>query len=161
MGILGKRRGSGSVDIIDLTLLQRRGLLKTQSRVRAVPDIVDVEVFDKPRTSVRGTLRASKKRAPLQTAAFEPQRAHRFFDFTALSSTHQVSQNSSAVGPFGLMDTLAQSASLSPSEASNRGSESAELDALKIKIDDLEYKLDRLLERLTHFDSRLEGLESK
>ena len=38
----------------------------------------DVEVFDKPRTSVRGTLRASKNLG--QTSAFKPRYTKRFFD---------------------------------------------------------------------------------
>ena len=39
----------------------------------------DVEVFDKPRTLVRGTLRASK--SPEQTSAFKPRYTQGLFDF--------------------------------------------------------------------------------
>ncbi len=41
-------------------------------------EIFDVEVFDKPRTLVCGTLRASK--SPKQTSAFKPRYTQELFD---------------------------------------------------------------------------------
>ena len=161
MGIFKK---SGSVDVLDIPSLQKKGILKRAgfekyeaemnksdmpSGIKVTSGFVDLTSFSDP--SVPSSGFATENNSPL----------------SSLSTPGMDS-------PFGMLDSLAQSASsnngsyfnndsnplssLSTSSPfSSSSSSSSEVNALKLKIDDLEYKLGTLLEKLARIEEHLRG----
>ncbi len=158
MGIFKK---SGSVDVLDIPSLQKKGILKRAgfekyeaemnksdmpSGIKVTSGFVDLTSFSDP--SVPSSGFATENNSPL----------------SSLSTPGMDS-------PFGMLDSLAQSASSnngsyfnndsnplsSLSTSSSSESSSSEVNALKLKIDDLEYKLGTLLEKLARIEEHLRG----
>lgn len=128
MGLWKKRR-SNSEDIIDLTLLQKRGILQRLSRENSAKTQRDIVDFTKTRgsesPSPASLFDALNERAVESAQTTQSPSAESFFP----SFTAQEQQTDSA----------------------------KEVNQLKIKIDDIEYKFSRLLERLQRLEAALES----
>lgn len=141
---MGFMRRETGVDILDLTLLQKRGLLKVPSQSRG-PDVLDLTKGGlTPPSPPELPTPAPSHVTPLPT----------FFDLpnpnAAPTSTPFVDS------PFSMLDTLAStSAPVTNTAQLGRDVDAAAFNALKIKMDDMEFKLERLVEKFSLLDDRL------
>lgn len=125
MRFLRKKEG---IDILDLTLLQKKGILKikpetTEQSPSSQGNFIDFTGFPSP----------------------EP----------GSPAPPSLPPSSSDSSPFGLLDSLSNNSSQSTNVYSqpNNSQSNSDLNTLKIKIEDLEYKLERLIEKLNKIES--------
>ncbi len=146
MSFLRKERG---VDVLDLTLLQKKGILKIPPQAPS-PEFLDLTV---PRISAQeGPQPPEMPGAPTPPAGPVPPTS--FFDFPAWSEAS--GSTPIANNPFALLDSMAGSGTaLSQGTGGSSPVDPAAFNALKIKLDDLEFKLDRLVEKFSLLDDRL------
>ncbi len=137
MGFFKKESG---VDVLDLTLLQKRGLLKIP-QVERRSDIIDLTMQLPSPPSMPAPPSLPQPITPLPT----------FFDSIPSPSA---SSTPVADNPFGMLDTLASASSAaSPTGGSV---DSLAFNALKLKLDDVEFKLERLVEKFSLLDEKLQ-----
>lgn len=140
MGLF-KKRGS---DVLDLTHLQERGLLK-----RAVVEKPESDVLDLSQPNM-GNNSAGAAYPDLGMLA-------------GASQNESIEQETSSPPNFDFLGNLAQS-STDSSNVVSRSIEAVEtneeqikkVEHLKVKIEDLEYKLDRFLERLESMEDKID-----
>lgn len=147
MGLFKKEHG---VDILDLTLLQKKGLLKVPALPQRGTDIIDLTLPHPAQQSLLSSSVLSQPSSPLS-----------FFD-TPQPSPNSGTAHGSATplvdNPFGMLDTLAGAASAAPqSVVAGSSVDLTAFNALKIKLDDMEFKLDRLVEKFSLLDKRLQA----
>lgn len=128
MGIFRKR--SDSMDVIDLPMLEKRGLIKIPKRKNSGLKSRD------------GFLDFTDARA--ENIAL-----------SRLTNSSSSSSAGSSGSPFNFLDSLAGAGNTGNSLSSSSSGDSSGLNELKIKIEDLEYKLGRLLERIESMDSKM------
>ena len=114
-------------DVLDLTDLQRRGLLKKAEEIQK------------------------------QNSGAGKVDSGGYVDMSTFQKTEPAVSGESAANPLGFLDSLASTNSSSISNySSGSNGDSLELQGLKSKIEDLEYKLDRLMEKIAKLEeSRL------
>ncbi|MEI6731892.1 MAG: hypothetical protein WCK90_04385 [archaeon] len=142
-------------DMIDYTLLHKRGLLKLPDIKSSGKVSVDKEGFVSFNENASSELPSSSLLSPTAAPAT---------DFWSMgTNTSPVAQTSSVdtSSPFGFLDNAA-SASPSqsyfdsqPSLSASASSSPSDLNALRIKLEDTEYKLERALERLAILESKI------
>ena len=127
-------------DVLDLTLLKKKGLLKINDN--RVPEVVDL----RPQASSAGINNATSEDMSSVSAAVSP------FDMMnslAAASSDAVSSgagsefNSSAMGSVGDLK-------LNP-----------DFSGLNVRVENLEYKLERLMEKFLAVESRIEDSKNK
>src|SRR3989338_7217266 len=136
------RRETG-VDVLDLTLLQKKGLLK-------MPDIRGVDILDLTlQHAVPPSLPSPPAPEPLSPVPS-------FFDIPAPGASVGSGVNGPIVdNPFGMLDTLANASLGTSGTIMGASIEHDAFNALKLKLEDVEYKLDRLVEKFSLLDGRL------
>jgi len=110
-----------SNEIVDYTLLQKRGILEKSKKIEEQHKIQN------------------------STSAQE------FVPYSSLIQTPSSNTNASSTSPFDMLDNLAQNSSqslLSSQPSQTQTDFSKEISYLKTKLDDLEYKFERLLEKI-------------
>lgn len=113
----------GNDEVIDYTLLHKRGLLKLPAQEKKD------EVIDYTNTS--SVSAANPVSSPPSSSQSNPLGG--FFDMTSVANSSQSESNSS---PPTIL-----------------ASSSDEVSSLRVKVDDLEYKIDRLLDRIASLES--------
>ena len=136
MGLLSKR----GIDVIDYTLLQKKGLMKKAPEV--------------------------KKDYSVNSQGFvDLTSGNQNISNLAENASSSVNTNQSS-DLFGFLDNIAQSSASQQNsnldiQTSNQNINNGEVNSLKIKIDDLEYKLTNLIDKLGLIESKLQNFESK
>jgi hypothetical protein len=148
MGLFKKEHG---VDVLDLTLLQKKGLLHVPPSPQRGADILDMTLPHPRQQALPSSATLSSPSSPLS-----------FFDVPQPTTSSGASPSNTplADNPFGMLDTLASSASQLPQSSAagaNASADTVAFNALKIKLDDLEFKLERLVEKFSLLDERLQA----
>jgi hypothetical protein len=130
MGILGKR--GNSPDIIDFTLLQKRGLIKKQRKAR---DILDLTAGQAVQQSLNEEISKQGSEAGASPLSFLDNLA----GASSESGSYFDSENKGELSE----------------------EKSAEINTLRVKLEDLEYKLERLMEKFNKIGERLDEFEKK
>ena len=127
------KRESG-VDILDLTLLQRKGLLKLPAEMHRGADILDLTAPHPAPPSLP---------SPPSPAPGPVTPLPSFFDAQAFGA----SSTPIADNPFAMMDTLAATPATTMSTLGTGSVDPMAFNAFKLKLDDLEFKFERLMEK--------------
>ena len=140
MGLLKK---SGSVDVIDIPELQKKGVLKRAGYEKYERAMTKENASGIKMTAgfVDLTSLANQQTENLQENNTQP--------LNLFSS--QESQNNS---PFAMLDNVARANNQESSYFSNNA-QGLDVNTLKVKIDDLEYKLERLIEKIARIEESL------
>ncbi len=113
-------------EVIDLTLLQKKGILK-KSQNREIKEIIDI-------------LDLTQNQTPSNITNLSPPFS---------------SQTSSQSSPFDLLDSLAQTNSNQSSNIQSQMQNADGLQDLKIKLENLEYQIERLMGRFNKIEDKL------
>ena len=134
MGLFKKEQG---IDVLDLTLLYKKGLLKLLPPPASTTDIIDFTALTSP-PSLPAPLGAPSPPSPP-------------------SSPQPFGLPPSDLNPFAMLDALSSTTSPTTNVAALPSTvDAAELNALKIKLEDLTFKLERLVEKVAKLDTLLE-----
>lgn len=152
MGFFGER----GVDVLDLTLLQKKGILKIKEAPREA-DVIDLTKMDRDGFAplankpvapslVNDAVSAISSNSSSGSAASAPAATFAsFWDAPVSTSPSNFSSVSSDTG------------SSSVSESSAQGIDARNL---SVKVEDVEYKMERLSERLIALEARVDELIS-
>jgi len=137
------------MDVIDLTDIQRRGLLKKAQDMGAQPSIETPNFLDL-------TLQNGEAGPPQNPYANPPAAP------SSMTPPHQQSTN-----PLAFLDDFAKAAVPTP-EATPQKALSAtttfdptELADMGVKLETFEYKLDNFIDKMTEIESKLKNFENK
>lgn len=135
-----------SLDYVDYTLLQKKGILKVKEQKN---DIIDY-------TSTF-TQANSAPSAPADLTAPQSQASSQASDFGSFFGSVDANPPSNVSGtyesPFSALDN--PNSTLPSAASTTHLTNHPDINALKIKLEDFEYKVERLLERLAKIESKL------
>ena len=130
MGLF-RRRG---VDVVDLTQLQKKGILKSRQETQGIKDVIDFSSYSKSRTSVSNN--QSTGESPLGF----------------LSNLANASKN-----PLNIENSIDYGDKLKEA----RKAKLAEFNSMKVKLDDFEFVVRDLRSRLEKMEDKIRELERK
>lgn len=124
------------VDVLDLTLLKKKGILKIKEAPR------EGEIVDLTKTDREGF-------APLVNMAE---------DSSTGTASGTASTGGTTFASFWDAPVSATPASLSSADTTKKDGSNNDFSNLAVKIDNLEYKVERLMERLSAIESKINNL---
>lgn len=134
-------------DVVDLTMLQRKGLLKTRSNVK------DEEGFVNLGTN-NNSNEGSSSNSDVGTSALG-------FLGNLANVGKSESSSSSGINPTPSTSINSSSGGYLSNLKAARKSKFAEFQHMKVKIEDIEYKVDRFIDKLDAIEDRLRDLERR